>query len=91
MELPWDILYFGGKCPVIKCLWNTMRCVCREAQRGCIAGKPIAADDTRLIVGTWDFKVQSWKVGSAVEIVFSMKVPKMIPSTAAFAETGKMF
>jgi hypothetical protein len=47
------------------------------------------ADDTRLVVGTRDSIIQIWKVGSIFENVFSVKLPKTVPSAVAFAENGK--
>ena len=55
----------------------------------CMTTKSVGADDTRLLVGTRDSVVQVWKVGSAVECVFSVKLPRTIPSAVAFVENEK--
>jgi hypothetical protein len=53
----------------------------------CITGKSFGTGDTRVIIGTRDSVVQVWKIsGTAIENVFSVKIPRTVPSAAAFVE-----
>ena len=65
----------------------TQRCVDKEIM--CMTTKSSGVDDTRLVIGTRDSVVQLWKVGNGVENVFSVKLPKTVPSAIAFAENGR--
>jgi hypothetical protein len=63
---------------------------CSENEIMCITGKSFGAGDTQLIIGTRGSVVQVWKMGSsAVENVFLVKIPRTVPSAAAFIENSK--
>ena len=62
---------------------------CSEKEIMCMSSKSVGGNDIRLVIGTRDSVVQVWKVGSAVESVFSVKLPRTIPSAVAFTENGK--
>jgi hypothetical protein len=55
----------------------------------CMTTKSSGTDGTRLVVGTRDLVIQLWKIGSVVESIFSVKLPRTVPSAVAFAENGK--
>jgi hypothetical protein len=60
---------------------------CSENEIMCITGKSFGTGDTRVIIGTRDSVVQVWKIsGTAIENVFSVKIPRTVPSAAAFVE-----
>ena len=77
----------GGKGPDAFCEICAQRCAEKEIM--CMTTKSSGVDDARLVVGTRDSIVQVWKVGSIVENVFSVKLPRTMPSAVAFAENGK--
>lgn len=61
---------------------------CSENEIMCITGRSFATGDTRLIIGTRDSVIQVWKMGnnSAIKNVFSVKIPRTVPSATAFIE-----
>jgi hypothetical protein len=77
----------GGKGPDVFCEMCVQRCAEKEIM--CMTTKSGGADDTRLVVGTRDSIVQVWKVSSVVENMFSVKLPRTVPSAVAFTENGK--
>jgi hypothetical protein len=63
---------------------------CSENEIMCLTGKSFGTGDTRLIIGTRDSVVQVWKIsGGAADNIFSVKVPRVVPSAAVFVENSK--
>ena len=63
---------------------------CSENEIMCLTGKSFGTSDTRLIIGTRDSVVQVWQIsGRAFENLFSVRVPRVVPSAAVFVESSK--
>ena len=63
---------------------------CSENEIMCITGRSFGIGDTWLIIGAQDLVIQLWKMGgSTIEKMFSVKIPRTVPSTVAFIENSK--
>ena len=63
---------------------------CSENEIMCITSRSFGIGDTRLIIGAQDSVIQLWKMGgSTIENMFSVKIPRTVPSAVAFIENSK--